>query len=117
MAWSDAGKILRAEASAGFITHLSLHSADPGTTGANEVSGNGYARLAPNYGSASIVGAVAECDLVAELEFDTPSEQSVPYLGSWQNTTWLGAWARASGDPAANVDGKYTVASAKVRSF
>ena len=37
----------------GTTYYLSAHSADPGTTGASELSGGGYARQAIVFGSAS----------------------------------------------------------------
>lgn len=105
MAWSTAGRNARADATAGLVTHLSLHSADPGTTGANEVTGGGYARLVPTYTAA----ASGVADLSAPLDFSTPASQTVSHLGMWAGTTFLGGWARTSGDAAANAAGEYTV--------
>jgi hypothetical protein len=112
MAWSTAGLNQRADATAALVTHISLHSADPGATGTNEVSGGGYARLVPSYGSAS--GGVA--DLTAGLDFSTPADQAVSHIGLWASATFLGGFARTSGDAAANAAGEYTVATAPVTS-
>ncbi|UTN93220.1 hypothetical protein SEA_SUNFLOWER1121_28 [Mycobacterium Phage Sunflower1121] len=38
---------------------LSLHSADPGTTGASEITGGGYARKTFAWGTPAMVGSVA----------------------------------------------------------
>ena len=106
MAWSTEGQDQRAEATAALIDEISLHSGDPGGSGTdNEVSGNGYARLSPSFGSASS-GAVT----ATPLDFDTPSEQSVNYIGLWDvGGNFLGSAQRTSGDSAANVAGEYTV--------
>ena len=39
------GLTVAASAVANAITHISLHATNPGTTGAGEVAGSGYARL------------------------------------------------------------------------
>lgn len=62
---------------------LSLHSADPSTTGANEISGGSpaYARQAPVWGSAS-GGVVA-----ATVTFDVPASTTVAFVGVWSAVT------------------------------
>jgi hypothetical protein len=110
MAWSPAGLNQRADATAALVTSVSLHSADPGTTGTDEVTGGGYTRLAPTYDSAT--GGVA--DLNAGLDFATPADQTVSHIGLWATATFLGGFARTSGDAAANAAGEYTVATAPI---
>jgi hypothetical protein len=58
---------------------LSLHSADPGSGGANEFSGQGYTRQAPNFGAAS-AGSIALTDPVT---FTALPPQWVMYIGAW----------------------------------
>ena len=60
-------------------THASLHSAFPGATGTNEVTGGGYARQAATYNAAAS-GAVT---LSGTLTFSVPAG----------NVAWLGAWS------------------------
>lgn len=110
MAWNEAGRNLRADATAGLVDNVSLHSSDPGSTGSDEVSGGGYARLAPTYGSAS--GGVA--DITSTLEFSTPAEQAVSHIGFWNGSTFIGGFARTGGDATANAAGEYNVTSAPI---
>ena len=64
-------------------SYVSLHTADPGTTGASEVSGGTYARVAvtwnsPSGGSVSNSGA---------LSINLPASTTASYLGVWSATT------------------------------
>ena len=63
---------------------LSLHSADPGLTGAGELSGGGYARQAVTFGPE----ADGVVKTVAEVEF---SDLPASTIG------WVGVWAAAGG--------------------
>lgn len=57
-----------ATAYAGAATHLSMHSADPGSTGTSELATGGYARGAITWGSASagvITGPAAAITVAA----------------------------------------------------
>lgn len=67
-----------------YTPYMSLHSGDPGTTGANELTGNGYGRVAPTFGTGAAAKAVANtapCDLG-------------PATGSnWAAATYLGCWS------------------------
>lgn len=87
MPYSTAGKnkMLNALAPA----TLSLHSADPGDTGASELSGGSpaYARKAASYGAAS-GGSKASS---AAVTFDVPAGATVAYVGHWDSSSvWLG---------------------------
>lgn len=65
--------------------YLSLHSADPGTTGANEITGGSYARQAIIFGAAS-AGVVTSTD--AQSFTNLPSESGgCPYFGIWSAST------------------------------
>ena len=64
-------------------SYVSLHTADPGTTGASEVSGGTYARVAvtwnsPSGGSVSNSGA---------LSINLPASTTASYFGVWSATT------------------------------
>ena len=60
-------------------SYVSLHSADPGTTGASEISGGSYARVAVTWGSAS-GGSVANSNA---LSINIPASTTVSYFGIW----------------------------------
>lgn len=66
-------------------TYLSIHSATPGQTGANELSGSGYARKAISWGAA----ASQACSNDAEILFATAS-------GDWVQATHWGVWSALS---------------------
>ena len=62
--------------------YISLHTADPGTTGANEVSGNAYARVAATFAAPS-GGAVVNTNVVT---FPAPTP------ANWGTVTNAGVW-------------------------
>ena len=62
---------------------LSLHSGDPGTTGANELSGGGYARQAITWAAAS-GGSVGNAGTAS---FTTAGNVAVTYFGVWSAAT------------------------------
>ncbi|WP_017599194.1 phage tail fiber protein [Nocardiopsis lucentensis] len=73
-------------------THMSLHTSDPGATGANEATGGSYARKAITWGAAS--GGVATA---SPLVFDVESA-TITHVGLWavDGTTWLGGGATST---------------------
>lgn len=82
---------------------VSLHTAYPGTTGANEVTGGTYARLAP-----SVATAAGEVRTQSALTFDVPAT-TVRWVGEWQSGNLLaispngGSPKEFMADPAANT--------------
>lgn len=76
----------------GLAAQMSLHTADPGGSGASEVSGPGYSRqpvawTAPGGGEVSVDGLV---------EFEVPAATTVVYAGFWDDSAgWLGSVALA----------------------
>jgi hypothetical protein len=66
-------------------TWLSLHTADPGTDGSNEVTGGtpAYARKQGSFDAAS----GGERDLTSDLTFDVPAT----------TVAWVGLWTAVSG--------------------
>lgn len=62
---------------------VSLHTADPGTTGASEVSGGSYARVAVAWGTAS-GGSVSNSGAVA---INLPASTTATYFGLWSAST------------------------------
>lgn len=67
------------------ISHVSLHSAFPGTTGANEISGGSpaYARKAITFGAA----AASERAQGADVVLDVPPAATLQYVGYWTALT------------------------------
>lgn len=62
---------------------VSLHTADPGTTGATEVSGGTYVRVAVSWGAAS-GGAVANS---GALTINLPASTTAGFFGIWSAST------------------------------
>lgn len=64
---------------------VSLHSADPSTTGANELSGSGYARQSiSDWHGPQALNAISN----TTLEFSTDGT-TVTHLGLWRSTTFI----------------------------
>lgn len=58
--------------------YISLHTASPGTTGANEVTGGSYARVATSWGSIS-GGSVTG----SQVTINVPASTTIAYWGLW----------------------------------
>lgn len=61
-------------------TEVSLHSTDPGTSGAGEITGGSYERQSVSWNAAT--GATASADSI--LTFDVP--------GGGTDVVWVGLW-------------------------
>ena len=113
MGYSNAGKhlmlnALRAVNPTTPLTHASLHTAAPGDTGANEVSGGSpaYARKAISFNAAA-AGAI---DSSTVPVFDVPASTTITYVGFWSALTagtFLG-WADVT-DEVFAAQGQYTL--------
>ena len=69
------------------MTHVSLHSADPGTTGASENANTGsYARQACSWNAAS-AGAMTNA---TALTFATSGTIAVTHIGTWNSAVYAG---------------------------
>lgn len=66
------------------FTHASLHSAFPGSTGANEISGGSYARQAITLAAAS----GGQRALSVPVVFSVPAS-TVRWIGYWSGSTFL----------------------------
>lgn len=90
------------------VAEVSLHTADPGDTGASEYAGAGYARQIPLYDPAS--GGVA--DLAAPLQFDGDANTGpITHVGLWQTgSTFLHGVAVDTAE-SFNSDGRLDMAS------
>lgn len=71
----------------GKTTYLSLHTANPGSTGASELQGNAYARVAVAASDWTITNNTATNKNL--LSFPTPT-------GNWGDPTYLALWDAAS---------------------
>ena len=90
----------QADEDAARIAAWSLHTADPGLTGANEATGGGYVRVAPSFTAAGVEGALGAADQPATdgYAWDAPSFSlaagEYPYVGAWDASgNWLGGEA------------------------
>ena len=91
------------------ITHVSLHTGDPGTTGADEVTGGSYERVAVTWGAAS--GGVKSN--TSQLQFQVPSGTTVTHVGGWSASsggTFRGGGALSAPQEFA-TSGTYTIAA------
>ena len=93
----------------GRITHLSLHTADPGSAGANEVSGNGYARVSVTATNFS-TPAAGEFALTDGQTFAGPANGACGFFAAWDNTEYLGGGA-ITGDTSFNAEGVFILQS------
>lgn len=82
---SVSGRNAAAAGLAGVSAYVSLHSADPGTTGASEISGGSpaYARKAVTWAAAS--GGSDVSNVI--LTFDIPPGTTIAYMGLWSAPT------------------------------
>jgi len=83
MALSNAGKDALLNGLAGAASHVSLHTADPSTNGANEVSGGSYTRETLPWATAS-GGSLTTNDAVV---FDVPAGTTISHIGYWSAAT------------------------------
>lgn len=67
------------ESGAKAATHLSLHTADPGSTGASEVAGGSYARQAITWNAA----AGGQKTVVETPVFQVPASTTITHFGLW----------------------------------
>lgn len=83
MAYSNAAKNLMLDALGAVAVFASLHTASPGTTGANEVSGGAYARKPITWNAAS----GGDLDNNANPVFDVPASTTITHFGMWSAST------------------------------
>lgn len=85
MAAHDDFKKAMADAGAARGSVITLHSADPGTTGANELAGGGYAAKQTAWGAAVIVGANAVATGSVQ-QFAVEANDAAVWYGVWAGT-------------------------------
>ncbi|KDE14267.1 hypothetical protein [Rhodococcus aetherivorans] len=69
---------------------LSLHTADPGTTGGSEASGGSYARKTTTWTPGASDGSVAG----SEVEFDVPAG-TFTHIGCWNTAGTTFLWSQS----------------------
>lgn len=83
---------------------ISLHTADPSTTGANEVSGGSYARVTGlTFGAAS--AGRRTCS--SQPTLNVPAGTTVAFIGLWNSSTFVGSYDVT--DEVFAMDGTYTI--------
>ena len=77
------------------VTQASLHSADPGQNGANEISGGSpaYARKAVTFGAAAS-GSITQSG--TDPVFDVPAGATVAFVGYWAGAVFVASDAVTS---------------------
>jgi hypothetical protein len=91
----------------GRITHLSIHTASPGSNGANEVAGGdpAYARAAVTTSDFTAASGGA-FSLDEDQPFAGPAAADATHFGTWDDSTFLGGGA-ITGDNAFNAEGEF----------
>lgn len=85
MAATNAYLQAMADASTARGAVITLHSADPGTTGANELAGGGYAAKLTAWGASVIVGPNAVATGSVQ-QFDVEASDAALWYGVWAGT-------------------------------
>lgn len=109
MGFSDAGLGIEMKKLESAADGMSLHSADPGSTGANELSGGGYQRR-----GAPLHQVGTQVVLNSPQSFDCPAG-AVTYVGLWQDKNssspddWIGGFLLDTPHTFGDGGGIYTV--------
>lgn len=78
--------VMRGTPLGAFTPYVSLHTADPGLTGANEVTGDAYAREAATFGApadGATGRAIANSAAVTYPSVDSAENRTVAFAGVW----------------------------------
>ena len=91
------------------VTHASLHTADPGDTGSNEVVGGTYARKSITF-SAADAGSLDSSNAPV---IDVPGGTTITHVGFWSAVT-AGVYLGSADitDEVFGSDGTYTITDA-----
>lgn len=109
----NVGKHIMLDHLAGEIDAISLHSAEPNSSGSNEISGGdpAYSRETPSFGAA----ASGEVALDTAIEFDIPPSTTVAWVGFWatiEATPTFVAKAALADSEAFSAQGTFTLTTA-----
>jgi hypothetical protein len=110
MPYSILGKNAMLNALGALAVFASLHTADPGENGANEVTGGSpaYARKAITWGSAGS----GSMDMNATAVFDIPAATTVSYVGFWNSAGTVFYGSANVTDEVFAAQGTYTLTDA-----
>lgn len=112
MALSTAGKNVMLDGLRAVAAYASLHTADPGGSGASEVAGGSYARQSHTWNAA----ASGSLDDSNQPVFDIPGSTTVSHFGLWSassgGTFYAGGTLSAS--ETFGAAGTYTLTDADV---
>ena len=106
---TDLGKNLMLNGFADDASHVSLHTADPGLTGDDEVGGGTYARVEVDWAAAASGSVVSASPIV----FNVPGSTTINHLGYWDSDsggTFYGSRALDTPQTFATA-GTYTIAA------
>lgn len=90
-------------------TKVSLHTAEPNSSGSNEVSGGSYARQNIAWSAAS---AGVKDDTTNGAVFPVPAGTHVKFVGFWKGSEWMG-FEKCTEEIFAGA-GNYTLTDAKL---
>ena len=91
MPWTNHGKVILGTAFAGATRYVALHTANPGATGANELSGHGYSRGAIAPSQMSVNSTTGQVTTTAAVTIYTPNDSNA------QDATHVSFWDAATG--------------------
>lgn len=105
MALTNATKEAVALAASALAATIGLHTGDPGTTGANEITGGSpaYARKTTTWAGGAVDGVIAGTPVV----FDVPPGTNATHWSLWNGSTFVGGAALSS--PTGVLPGQQTV--------
>lgn len=86
MAATDAFKNAMCDAATARGAVITLHSADPGTTGANEIAGGGYAAKLTAWGASVIQGDGTAKATGTTQQFSVEASDAALWYGVWAGT-------------------------------
>lgn len=103
MAFTEAATNAAVDAITDLVGYVSLHTADPGSSGSSEVTGGSpaYARQAVTYSAADDGSAGID----AAEEFNVPASTTVTHFGLWSAAsggTFYGGFALSASETFAN---------------
>lgn len=86
--WRDAVlNLLRGTNVTGFNAYVSLHTGDPGNTGANEVTGGSYARQLAGFGAPADDSGVRAVTNASDIDFTNMPAATVTHFAIWTAST------------------------------
>jgi hypothetical protein len=86
--WRDAVlNAMRNQTVTGFNAYVSLHTADPGNTGASEVTGGSYARQLAGFGAPADDSGVRAIVNAADVDFTGMPAATVTHFAIWDSAT------------------------------